>query len=73
MGIRNFFKKLFGGGLSDTLNRIRVVKAGDTLSQIALEEYGDASKYMKIFDANRSILSDPDKIRPGQKLIIPNA
>ncbi len=49
------------------------VKAGDTLSKIAKEQLGDAGDYMKIFDVNKSILSDPDKIKPGQVLTIPKA
>ena len=49
------------------------VKAGDTLSKIAKQELGDANAYMKIFDANKSILTDPDKIKPGQVLTIPKA
>ncbi len=44
---------------------------GDTLSAIAREYYGDAGKYMVIFEANKPMLSDPDKIYPGQKLRIP--
>lgn len=48
-----------------------VVQKGDTLSKIADEYYGDARLYTKIFEANRDVLSDPDKIRPGQKLRIP--
>jgi nucleoid-associated protein YgaU len=47
------------------------VKSGDTLSHIALHYYGDGNAYMKIFDANRDILFDPDKIFPGQVLRIP--
>jgi LysM repeat protein len=47
------------------------VKSGDSLSKIAKQFYGDASKYPKIFEANRDQLSDPDKIKPGQKLKIP--
>lgn len=47
------------------------VKSGDTLSKISKEVYGDANKYPKIFDANRPMLSDPDKIYPGQVLVIP--
>ncbi|WP_295857747.1 peptidoglycan-binding protein LysM [uncultured Xylophilus sp.] len=49
-----------------------VVK-GDTLSAIAKKYYGDANKYPKIFEANKPMLSDPDKIYPGQKLRIPPA
>lgn len=49
------------------------VKAGDTLSKISKEYYGDANKYMKIFEANRDQLKDPDKINVGQTLKIPPA
>jgi nucleoid-associated protein YgaU len=47
------------------------VQAGDTLSKIARDHLGSASAYMDIFNANRDQLSDPDKIRPGQVLKIP--
>ena len=47
------------------------VKSGDTLSKIAKEYLGSANDYMKIFDANRDQLTDPDKIKPGQVLKIP--
>lgn len=47
------------------------VKAGDTLSKIAKEHYGNASDFTMIFEANRDTLKDPDKIFPGQVLIIP--
>jgi nucleoid-associated protein YgaU len=47
------------------------VKAGDTLSKIAKQHYGDANKYNQIFEANRPMLKDPDEIYPGQKLRIP--
>ena len=47
------------------------VKAGDTLSKIAKQFYGNANDYMKIFHANRTILNDPDRIQPGQVLTIP--
>lgn len=47
------------------------VKKGDTLSKIAKEAYGNAMKYPVIFEANRPMLSDPDKIYPGQVLRIP--
>ena len=48
-----------------------VVKQGDTLSKIAKEYYGDAQLYPQIFEANRDILKDPNKIQVGQKLRIP--
>lgn len=51
--------------------RLHVVKSGDTLSKIAKQFYGDAGKYPKIFEANRDQLSDPNLIKPGQKLKIP--
>lgn len=47
------------------------VQSGDTLGKIAQEHYGAANKYTVIFEANRPMLEDPDKIYPGQKLRIP--
>lgn len=47
------------------------VEKGDWLSKIAKKHYGDANKYMVIFEANKPMLSDPDKIYPGQVLRIP--
>lgn len=47
------------------------VVRGDTLSAIAKRYYGDANKYPVIFEANKPMLSDPNKIYPGQKLRIP--
>ena len=49
------------------------VKSGDTLSKIAKELLGDANAYPEIFNANRDQLSDPDKIKPGQVLKIPQS
>jgi len=49
------------------------VVSGDTLSKISKAHYGDPNKYMKIFEANRPMLSNPDKIYPGQVLRIPPA
>jgi nucleoid-associated protein YgaU len=48
-----------------------VVQKGDSLSKIAEQFYGDKMLYPKIFEANRDILTDPNKIKPGQKLRIP--
>jgi LysM domain len=59
------------GGAAATGGRTYTVKAGDTLSKISKEYLGDANAYMKIFEANRDQLSDPDKIKPGQVLNIP--
>lgn len=47
------------------------VVSGDTLSKIAKTQYGNANDYMKIFEANKPMLSHPDKIYPGQSLRIP--
>lgn len=47
------------------------VVSGDTLSAIAKKYYGDANQYNKIFEANKPMLSHPDKIYVGQKLRIP--
>ena len=47
------------------------IVSGDTLGGIAKKYYGSAGKYMKIFEANREIISDPNKIYPGQKIRIP--
>ena len=48
------------------------VKAGDTLSKIAKQHYGNANLYMKIFEANKASVRDPDKIQVGQVLNIPD-
>jgi len=49
------------------------VKSGDTLSKIAKSLLGDAGAYMDIFNANRDQLNDPNVVRPGQVLKIPQA
>jgi len=59
-------------GAAATSGRSYTVKAGDTLSAIAKQHLGDGNAYMKIFEANRDQLSDPDKIKPGQVLKIPS-
>ena len=51
--------------------RFHEVAAGDTLGHIAQRYYGKASDYMKIFEANRDVLDDPNLIKVGQKLRIP--
>ncbi|MFZ2100431.1 MAG: peptidoglycan-binding protein LysM [Oricola sp.] len=51
--------------------RFHTVEKGDTLSAIAKKEYGNANKYQAIFEANRPMLTHPDKIYPGQVLRIP--
>lgn len=47
------------------------VVSGDTLSKISKQFYGDANKYTAIFEANKPMLSSPDRIYPGQNLRIP--
>ncbi len=47
------------------------IVSGDTLSKIAKSYYGDATAYPKIFEANRQVIKDPDKIYVGQKIRIP--
>jgi nucleoid-associated protein YgaU len=47
------------------------VVAGDTLSKLAKHYYGDPGLYMKIFEANRDVLKDPNLIKIGQRLRIP--
>jgi len=54
-----------------TSDRTHTVVRGDTLSGISLKYYGSANKYNRIYDANRDILKDADKIFPGQVLNIP--
>jgi nucleoid-associated protein YgaU len=47
------------------------VAAGDSLSKIAKQFYGNANSYMKIFEANKDKLSDPNTVKVGQQLVIP--
>jgi LysM repeat protein len=54
-----------------TAGKTYTVKPGDTLSQIAKDQLGSAGSYMKIFDLNKDVLTDPDKIKPGQVLRLP--
>ena len=49
-----------------------VVKPGDRLSKIAKSAYDNAGDYMRIFEANKDILKNPDLIHPGQRLKLPN-
>jgi nucleoid-associated protein YgaU len=60
-----------GAGGGSSAGTTYTVKSGDTLGGIAKQFLGDASKYQKIFEANRDVLSDPDRIKPGQVLKIP--
>lgn len=56
---------------SGPASKFYTVEKGDTLSKIAKEQYGHANKYMAIFEANKPMLTHPDKIYPGQVLRIP--
>lgn len=57
-----------GGGM-----QTYTVQAGDSLSKISQQFYGNSGQYMKIFEANRDKLTDANKIQPGQVLKIPQA
>ncbi|MBS0400546.1 MAG: LysM peptidoglycan-binding domain-containing protein [Proteobacteria bacterium] len=61
------------GNAPDTsaVGQFHEVQKGETLSKIAEKYYGDPGLYKDIFEANRNILKDPNKIFPGQKLRIP--
>jgi len=84
MGILDSFKTAMGGKADAEADEMRVaapepaeqgsytVQSGDTLWNIAETVYGDGSKYAKIFDANTDLLEHPDRIFPGQKLLIPD-
>ena len=54
-----------------TGDRFYVVEAGDSLAFISLQFYGNTNTYTKIFEANRDVLSSPEKIQIGQRLVIP--
>jgi len=59
------------GGGAGGAGQTYTVKAGDNLSKISKQFYGDANEYMRIFYANRDKLNDPDRIQVGQQLTIP--
>lgn len=61
-----------GGGVGTPGTRHYTVERGDTLSHIAKRFYGKAGRWRPIFEANRDQLDDPDLIRPGQVLAIPD-
>lgn len=52
--------------------RTYTVRPGDSLSKIARDQLGDASRWPSIFEANRDKISNPDLIHPGQVLTLPN-
>lgn len=57
---------------ADGAARTYTVQSGDTLSEIAQRHYGRASAWHQVFEANRDQLDDPDLIRPGQVLRLPD-
>lgn len=59
------------GGNGGWTSRTYTVKKGDTLSEIAQEQLGKASRYPEIFEMNKPMLKDPDRIYPGQVLRLP--
>ena len=59
------------GAAAPAATRYYTIKSGDSLSKIAKEMYGDAGDHDKIFQANREVIGDPDKIYPGQQIRIP--
>ncbi len=60
-----------GAGGPSSAARSYTVQPGDSLSKISKEFYGNANQYMKIFEANKDKLADPDKIKAGMQLVIP--
>ncbi len=71
--VRSGTSSVQGGGSTGATPEAQryTVEKGDTLSHIAQQFYGRASRWRAIFDANRDQLDDPDRIRPGQVLVIP--
>ncbi len=61
----------FEGITEDSEDSYYEIKAGDTLSKISKEVYGDANLYNKIFEENKEVIKDPNLIYPGQKIRIP--
>jgi nucleoid-associated protein YgaU len=58
---------------SAAAGKVYTVKSGDSLSKIAKAEYGDASKWKRIYEANKDKIKNPDLIYPGQEFTIPDA
>lgn len=53
--------------------RVYTVQSGDSLAYIALQFYGDTNEYLRIFEANREQIEDPERIQVGQRLVVPAA
>lgn len=58
-------------GQSDDQNRFIVVAEGESLGDIARREYGDVLKYLDIYEANKTVIADPNRVPPGTRLLIP--
>ena len=56
---------------SNSNSKTHTVKKGETLGKIATEYYGSSSQWVKIYNANKDTVPDPNRVRPGQTLIIP--
>ncbi len=56
---------------AEVVQQTHTVEKGDTLSGIAKQHLGDANAWRQIFEANRDVLDDPDRIQPGQVLKLP--
>ena len=70
-GIAEWFGKLFQPKAAAS-GRTYEVKSGDSLSKIAKAAYGSGARWKEIYEANKAVIgSDPNKIKPGQKLRIP--
>lgn len=63
--------KVADGSAVASDDQFYTIEKGDTLWKIAENAYGNGAKYQKIFEANREVIKDPDKIYPGQKIRIP--
>jgi nucleoid-associated protein YgaU len=62
------------GGSSSTApaaGKTYTIVKGDTLSKIAHAEYGESKLWRKIFEHNKNVIKDPDKIYPGQVITLP--
>lgn len=62
---------LAGGGGGSRPVHLHTVAKGETLSHIAQKHYGKASRWQALFEANRDVIDDPDRIFPGQVLKVP--
>lgn len=67
------FSDVEGGASSTAPSEAKTytIVKGDTLSKIAEREYGDAKLWRKVFQHNKDVIKDPDKIFPGQQITLP--